>query len=232
MTSPRAADLTSPPISPETGFLRIRDIIGNPKKGIPAVIPVSRTTWWAGVKSGRFPKGVDRAGVQVWKVEDIRALAVSMTSSGVVAIVTDQLRTEIRQAAYRRLCELHADGPNHLPVPVIAYMMTCLEDEAGHHLSSALNAKAASSSELLPSREATVVRGWIAEHFQSDKHCDACCERMGGSDCQHFFELTPTGFRSYFLCSSCAVRLRMNGRLTLLKNAERFTPEEVTVNEQ
>ncbi len=61
---------------PETGFLRLSQIIGNPKTTppIPAIIPVKKSTWWAGVKSGRFPKPIKLSkGVTVWRVEDIRA---------------------------------------------------------------------------------------------------------------------------------------------------------------
>lgn len=45
---------------PETGYLRLLQIIGNPKakSPIPAVISVSKSTWWAGVKSGRYPQPV------------------------------------------------------------------------------------------------------------------------------------------------------------------------------
>lgn len=63
---------------PETGYVRLPQIIGNPKTDppIPPVIPVSKSTWWAGVKSGRFPKPVKTLGVRItaWRVEDIRAL--------------------------------------------------------------------------------------------------------------------------------------------------------------
>ena len=62
---------------PETGFLRLWQIIGDPKANppIPPLIPVSRSTWLAGVKSGRFPKSV-RLGPRTvaWPVEEIRAL--------------------------------------------------------------------------------------------------------------------------------------------------------------
>jgi hypothetical protein len=37
---------------PETGFVRLPQIIGNSKAGIPAIIPVSNSTWWYGVKAG------------------------------------------------------------------------------------------------------------------------------------------------------------------------------------
>jgi prophage regulatory protein len=63
---------------PETGFLRLSQIIGNPKAvpPIPAVIPVSKSTWWEGVRSGRYPQPVRTLGLRItaWRVEDIRAL--------------------------------------------------------------------------------------------------------------------------------------------------------------
>ncbi len=62
---------------PETGFVRLPQIIGNPKAEppIPPVIPVSKSTWWAGIKSGRYPKPVKLGSrVTAWRVEDIRAL--------------------------------------------------------------------------------------------------------------------------------------------------------------
>lgn len=63
---------------PETGYLRLSQIIGNSKvkPPIPAVIPVSKSTWWAGVKSGRYPQPIRTLGCRItaWRVEDIRAL--------------------------------------------------------------------------------------------------------------------------------------------------------------
>ena len=63
---------------PATGFFRLPDIIGNPRATPPkpALIPVSRSTWWAGVRSGRYPKPVKTLGQRItaWRVEDIRAL--------------------------------------------------------------------------------------------------------------------------------------------------------------
>ena len=63
---------------PETGFLRLPQIIGDPKAKppIPPIIPVKKTCWWEGVKSGRFPKPVKIGNGRgtFWKVEDIRAL--------------------------------------------------------------------------------------------------------------------------------------------------------------
>lgn len=62
---------------PETGFLRLKQIIGDKKSNppIPALIPVSHATWWAGVASGQFPKAIKLGPkITVWKVEDIRRL--------------------------------------------------------------------------------------------------------------------------------------------------------------
>jgi prophage regulatory protein len=53
---------------PLTGFLRLAQIV-------PAIIPIGKTSWWAGVKSGRYPAPVKLSPrVTVWRVEDIRAL--------------------------------------------------------------------------------------------------------------------------------------------------------------
>jgi len=63
---------------PETGFLRLRQILGDPKAGIPPLIPVRKTTWWEGVRSGRFPKPIKLGPrITVWRVEDIRAFIES-----------------------------------------------------------------------------------------------------------------------------------------------------------
>jgi len=60
---------------PESGFVRLPQIIGDKKRGIPAVVPVSKTAWWDGVKSGRFPKPVKLGPrTTAWRVEDIRRL--------------------------------------------------------------------------------------------------------------------------------------------------------------
>lgn len=66
---------------PTTGFLRLKQIIGDRKKGTPSLIPVGSTTWWAGVKDGRYPPGYKiSARTTAWRVEDIRALIESATS--------------------------------------------------------------------------------------------------------------------------------------------------------
>ncbi len=47
------------------GFLRLPEVL--------AIIPVSASTWWAGIRSGRFPAGIRvSARCTVWKSEQIR----------------------------------------------------------------------------------------------------------------------------------------------------------------
>ena len=63
----------------ETGYLRLPQIIGkrttDTSPAIPALIPVSKSTWWAGVRSGRYPKPVKLGErITAWRVEDIRVL--------------------------------------------------------------------------------------------------------------------------------------------------------------
>ncbi|MGJ0508328.1 MAG: helix-turn-helix transcriptional regulator [Methylocystis sp.] len=55
---------------PATGFLRLSAIIAP-----NGPIPVSKSTWWQGVRDGRFPKPVKLGPrTTAWRVEDILAL--------------------------------------------------------------------------------------------------------------------------------------------------------------
>lgn len=52
---------------PETGFVRLPQVL--------SVFPVSRSSWWAGVKTGKYPSPVKLGpNTTAWKAEDIRAL--------------------------------------------------------------------------------------------------------------------------------------------------------------
>ena len=65
------------PSLPEIGFIRLAQIIGDPKAGPPRppIVPVSKSTWWQGVKTGRFPKPVKLGpNTTAWKAEDIQEL--------------------------------------------------------------------------------------------------------------------------------------------------------------
>lgn len=52
---------------PETGFVRLPIVLRH--------FPVSRSAWWAGVKTGRYPRPVKLGPMTTaWKAEDIRDL--------------------------------------------------------------------------------------------------------------------------------------------------------------
>ena len=58
------------PFLPDTGFVRLSSILAP-----SGPIPVSKSTWWAGVKSGRYPASVKLGPrITAWRVEDIRKL--------------------------------------------------------------------------------------------------------------------------------------------------------------
>lgn len=60
---------------PDRGLVRLSQILGNKEKGIPPIIPISRSAWWSGVKSGRYPQPLKLSPkCTCWRVEDIRAL--------------------------------------------------------------------------------------------------------------------------------------------------------------
>ena len=60
---------------PETGFVRLKQIIGDKKEGIPPIIPVSRSSWWNGVKKGIYPQPVKLSPkITCWKIEDLKRL--------------------------------------------------------------------------------------------------------------------------------------------------------------
>jgi predicted DNA-binding transcriptional regulator AlpA len=56
---------------PPTGFLRLRQIL--------ALVPICKSTWWEGCKTGRFPKPVKLGPrTTAWRAEDIAALVKSL----------------------------------------------------------------------------------------------------------------------------------------------------------
>ena len=63
---------------PQTGFLRLRAVL--------RFYPVSRSSWWAGVKSGRYPKPVKLGpNTSAWRAEDVRELIERLSAEAVVA---------------------------------------------------------------------------------------------------------------------------------------------------
>lgn len=59
---------------PSEGYVRLPQIL--------AVFPVSPTTWWRGVKSGKFPKPIKLTErTTAWDVSEIRALLEKSSES-------------------------------------------------------------------------------------------------------------------------------------------------------
>ena len=55
---------------PVDRFLRLPDVL--------AIYPVSRATWWAGVKTGRFPRPVKLGPrTTAWRLSDVDKLVAS-----------------------------------------------------------------------------------------------------------------------------------------------------------
>ena len=70
---------TSTTTLPETGFIRLWQIIGCTKRGIPAIITVCRSTWLNGITAGKYPAPIKLgARMNAWRVSDIRDLLDSM----------------------------------------------------------------------------------------------------------------------------------------------------------
>lgn len=59
---------------PETGFLRLSQVL--------AIFPISKSSWWEGCKSGRYPKPVKlSARTTAWRAEDIAELVKRLGTS-------------------------------------------------------------------------------------------------------------------------------------------------------
>ncbi|MHB8390517.1 MAG: helix-turn-helix transcriptional regulator [Acidobacteriaceae bacterium] len=58
---------------PESGFVREKQLLRNPKTGDSGILPFSHATLWAKIKSGRFPRPVKLGPkITAWRVEDVR----------------------------------------------------------------------------------------------------------------------------------------------------------------
>jgi predicted DNA-binding transcriptional regulator AlpA len=57
-------------ILPAEGYVRLPQVL--------SVIPVCKSTWWNGIRDGKYPKPVKLGPrTTVWRVDDIRALIAS-----------------------------------------------------------------------------------------------------------------------------------------------------------
>ena len=57
------------------GFYRLPEIVGDRRRGFVGLLPISKSSWWAGVKTGRFPQPVKLGPrTTAWRVSDIAEL--------------------------------------------------------------------------------------------------------------------------------------------------------------
>jgi predicted DNA-binding transcriptional regulator AlpA len=64
-------------------LLGLKQIIGDPeaKPPIIPIIPISKSSWWAGIKSGLYPAPVKiGANTTVWREDDIRKLLENLSA--------------------------------------------------------------------------------------------------------------------------------------------------------
>ena len=59
------------------GLYRVKSIVRSKAGGSP-LIDVSPATWWAGVKSGRFPKPVRNGSMTFWRGSDLLSMIEGM----------------------------------------------------------------------------------------------------------------------------------------------------------
>jgi len=64
-------------------FYRVKDIVGDHRRGLPGILPISRAAWYAGVSEGRFPKPVKLSKMtSAWRASDINALVERLNNGG------------------------------------------------------------------------------------------------------------------------------------------------------
>ncbi len=69
---------------PDTGYIRLPAVLQH--------IPVSRSTWWEGVRTRRFPAPVKIGGVTAWRVEDIHALIARISDGELADLQIEEVR--------------------------------------------------------------------------------------------------------------------------------------------
>jgi len=81
---------------PDTGFIRLKAVLHH--------IPVGKSSWWAGVKEGKYPKPIKIGqNITVWRSDEIQALILSTKLEGLAEDNT------VRQSLASRYYELLKD---------------------------------------------------------------------------------------------------------------------------
>ena len=68
-----ANQVPKPLALPDVGFVRLPQIL--------RVLPIGRSSWWAGIRVGKYPSPIKIGPrVSAWKVEDIKALLAALAN--------------------------------------------------------------------------------------------------------------------------------------------------------
>jgi len=95
---------------PLQGFVRICQIVGSKSKGIPAILPIGKTSFLNGVKSGKYPKPVKLGErTTAWRVEDIRTLIERLGENHPVATPTNSSLTQKTETKSTRTAVIGGD---------------------------------------------------------------------------------------------------------------------------
>ena len=74
--------------SPSTGFLRLKQILGDSRADppVPPIIPVSTSSWWKGIGDGIYPAPVKLGPrTTAWRAEDIYELIAAISQQAEVS---------------------------------------------------------------------------------------------------------------------------------------------------
>jgi len=78
-----SASVPSKIIFPTSGYLRLSQIVGNPRTNppTPAIIPIGKSTWWRWVAEGKVSKGRKLGPkIRVWTPQEIGDLLTKLAS--------------------------------------------------------------------------------------------------------------------------------------------------------
>ena len=80
-------------VLPDTGFVRLPTVL--------AVIPISKSSWWSGVKSGKYPAGYKLGRCTLWRAEDIHELIAAISHAPPRSTSKSEKASKAPQQRYR-----------------------------------------------------------------------------------------------------------------------------------
>jgi hypothetical protein len=133
------------------------------------------------------------------------------------------LSPEQRRAFFQAILDVHSAANDSTPVAALALMAAIFEDqliparfdENEYEITQTCNL----SEMPFSTEKISTIERWMRFHCAPDATCDECGLRMGGNaavedlndlEHRHIFSLTPSGFKSYFICEWCAERYECN----------------------